>query len=69
MRNPKRIPEVVTIISNVWKKYPDLRLGQLLSNALCMGAEVDPANLFYIEDEKLIEMIKTFDKEVTEKRI
>ncbi len=69
MRNPKRIPTVLSEISNIWKKYPDLRLGQLLSNAVCMSTEIDPANLFYVEDDKLIEMIKTFDKEVTEKRI
>lgn len=69
MRDPKRITDAMSTLSKIWKKYPDLRLGQLMSNALHMGPNLDPANLFYIEDEKLIEMIKMFDKKVTEKRI
>ncbi len=41
-------------------KYPDLRLGQLISNAM-HGSGVD---LFYIEDEELVEVIKKYVKEI-----
>lgn len=34
----------------VWEKHPELRLGQLLENAV---ADVTPFELFYIEDERL----------------
>ena len=41
-------------IGDVWKKYPDLRLGQLLLN--CIG---DPM-LYYVEDDKLVTVIKDY---------
>ena len=50
MRDPKRIKKVLKVLEGVWKQYPDLRLGQLLENAL-------PANqncIFYLEDGDLI---------------
>ena len=53
MRNSKRIPELLRIISKVWYKYPDLRLGQLILN----GCPTD-AGLYYMEDEDLIENLK-----------
>lgn len=46
MRNPDRIPVVLGIIKNIWEKYPDLRLGQLMS---ILGAD------FSIEDYDLLE--------------
>lgn len=32
MRDPKRIDRILTMISYIWHKAPDLRLGQLLYN-------------------------------------
>jgi len=32
MRNPKRIDRILKLISIIWHKSPDLRLGQLLTN-------------------------------------
>lgn len=32
MRNPERIPEVLAEIERIWRMYPDMRLGQLVSN-------------------------------------
>lgn len=53
MRDPERIVKVLEEIKNYWQQYPDLRLGQLICNAI-------PPNddLFYIEDEILIELLK-----------
>ena len=53
MRNSKRIPELLRIISKVWYKNPDLRLGQLILN----GCPTD-AGLYYMEDEDLIKNLK-----------
>ena len=52
MRDVNRIDGVLDKIKNIWKKYPDLRLGQLICNAVC-----DPA-LYYIEDNELVEALK-----------
>lgn len=53
-RDPKRIPEVLGLISEIWNKYPDLRLCQLLEN-------VKPQNyndMYYIEDSDLITLLE-----------
>jgi uncharacterized protein YihD (DUF1040 family) len=48
MRDPKRIKRILTIVENIWEKNPDLRLTQLIMNALSMSS--DP---YYIEDDDL----------------
>lgn len=58
MRDPKRIDKVLAKVREVWKTYPDLRLLQLLSNALPQGIQ----NGFYIEDEDLLKRMEiTYD--------
>lgn len=54
MRNPKRIKKCLRKIEEIWSKHPDLRLGQLILNVIN-----DPA-LYYIEDEKLVELLENF---------
>lgn len=56
MRDPERIDKVLAAVGNVWKQYPDLRLGQLLCNVL-----VDPA-LYYIEDDRLVKVVEHYYK-------
>ena len=59
MRNPNRIDRISNEIRIIWKKYPDLRLGQLILNVI-----EDPA-LYYIEDEELVKLLKqTYLKEL-----
>lgn len=48
MRDPKRINRMLKKIKKLWKTYPDMRLTQLIMNALAMNE--DP---YYIEDELL----------------
>lgn len=53
MRDVKRIQKTLDMIKEIWLKYPDLRLCQLLEN-------VKPSNLndmYYIEDEDLIKLL------------
>lgn len=59
MRDPNRIEPIIKLIKEVWYTYPDLRLTQLIMNALKMNS--DP---YYIEDEKLYEALKEY-KELT----
>lgn len=49
MRNPNRIDNILARIKVMWERYPDLRLGQLLSNAVGEGW------LYYVEDDSLID--------------
>jgi len=56
MRDPKRIDVILQEISNIWHKYPDMRLGQLIGNVL------EGTALYYVEDNGLIDALKdTYD--------
>lgn len=44
-RDPNRIEPIIKLIYRIWKKNPDLRLGQLFGNI--------HEELYYIEDEAL----------------
>ena len=56
MRDPNRIDRLLAKLAEVWKKYPQLRLGQLILNVIR-----DPA-LYYVEDQKLIDAIIDYYK-------
>jgi len=59
MRDPKRIEPIIQLIREIWYEYPDLRLTQLIMNALRLNK--DP---YYIEDEQLYQALKDY-KELT----
>jgi hypothetical protein len=44
-REPKRIPEILAILGELWLANPNLRLGQIIENA---------AITFYTEDDKAL---------------
>jgi hypothetical protein len=49
--------QILSELEQLWKKYPQLRFGQLVSNiqsASCKGK----MDLFYVEDEDMIKGIK-----------
>lgn len=56
MRDPARIPEMLELLGELWKRFPDQRLGQLVSNA---ARTQYPAieDVFGIEDNCLKEGI------------
>lgn len=56
MRNPKRIPEILEAIREVWTEHPDLRLGQLIT--IAVGYQTVIADVFYIEDNELLLQIR-----------
>ena len=57
MRDEKRIPRVLKELEELWVKYPDLRLGQLIGNV------VEDVALYYIEDEDLVRMLQLYYEE------
>lgn len=58
MRDPARIDDVLAALRTAWAESPDLRLGQLIVNA------VRPTNpcpeVFYTEDEALVRGLNSF---------
>ena len=61
MRDPERIEEILFLIKSIWVQYPDLRLMQLLCNAITF-----PEDTFYTEDDDLVEMLKLHAKKLKE---
>lgn len=51
MRNPNRILKILEKVEKFWKKYPDLRLGQLLM------IFSEGQDCFYMEDDILEEKL------------
>lgn len=48
MRDKRRIKRILAKIGEVWKAYPDMRLGQLLNNFVWNGAR----GVFFMEDDE-----------------
>ena len=59
MRDVNRIPDFLKTVEEVWRKYPDMRFGQLVVNVL----GVDP---FYVEDEESKQMFKKFGEPMSD---
>ena len=57
MRDPNRIEPIIQLIREIWYIQPDLRLTQLIMNALRMNR--DP---YHIEDDHLFEALKDYKK-------
>ena len=56
MRNPYRIDPFLAEFAELWKKNPDLRFGQLVSNLQCtVSSNPDP---FYTEDDIMLNAIR-----------
>jgi uncharacterized protein YihD (DUF1040 family) len=51
MRNPNRIKPLLKLIEEIWEKYPDLRLCQLIGN-------VAPYDNYHVEDDDLKNRLK-----------
>lgn len=57
MRNPNRIPRILSQIKAIWEKNPDLRLCQLLGNCFVAGDN------YYKEDDILEKKLDEVYKE------
>lgn len=57
MRDPNRIPEVLSMLRQGWEKVPDWRFGQLIEN---LKRYIGIDDLFYIEDDEMTKKIVDF---------
>lgn len=61
MRDPARIDEILELLREVWTRSPDLRLGQLIVNAVRPQEPCLP--VFSIEDTVLARRLERMLKE------
>lgn len=57
MRDPKRIEKILGLLQKGWEKAPDWRFGQVIENFKRWATVAD---MFYVEDEEMEELIKEF---------
>ena len=57
-RNDEYIKKTLKRIENLWKKYPNLRLGQLLLNA----EDKLGADFYFLEDDSFLYQVEKFYK-------
>ena len=57
MRDKNRIKPFLQKVEELWLKYPDLRFGQLL-HIVALNSGWMNNDLFYIEDNTILEQIK-----------
>lgn len=64
MRDHNRIKVILNLLEQIWKENPDLRLGQIISNAVPSPGVMNDYELylFNYEDDKLIEDLKKMVK-------
>lgn len=58
MRDPKRIDEFCDELKKMWHTVPDWRFGQLMSNVLGEVYVKENRDIFFIEDDKMLEDLK-----------
>lgn len=58
MRDPSRILVFCDRLAKAWQQFPDLRFGQFILNIFYE----DGRDLFYIEDDEMIEIIEKYSK-------
>lgn len=61
-RDPKRIDPMLEKLSEAWKLYPDMRLGQLI------GVCAESNNLFSMEDDELLKGIEIYIERMESER-
>ncbi len=57
MRHPERIDQVLAVVREVWHRYPDLRLGQLIVNAV--QPDEPCSQVYSVEDTALVRKLES----------
>jgi len=60
LRDPNRIGTIIEKIEKIWRHRPDWRLGQLILNIV----KIKCPELFYLEDDTILEKIGDLEKEL-----
>lgn len=57
MRDPNRIPDILTLLQKGWSKVPDWRFGQLIEN---LKRYIGRSDLFFTEDDEMVDIITAY---------
>lgn len=68
MRDQKRIDKFCWRLAEAWKKVPDWRFGQLMSNILGEYYSQTKMDPFFVEDDEFMEFIEKLMGVKTEKK-
>lgn len=66
MRDPKRIDEFCDELKVTWHRVPDWRFGQLMSNMLGDYAYQTKRDIFFPEDDEMLQFIRGYMKAKTD---
>lgn len=64
MRDPNRIDKFCDELNRLWHKVPDWRFGQLISNVLSAYQAEKMRDIFFPEDDEMMEFFKEYFKEI-----
>ena len=65
MRDPNRLDNFYMTLCKIHKEsFPDLRFGQLMSNFFGWLASTKQVDLFFPEEDKMLEYLKEYIKEI-----
>lgn len=60
-RGPEELSSFINLMVQVKARYPDLRIGQIISNAMYKAGI--KTEMFYVEDSELVRAVQTFLEE------
>lgn len=63
MRDVSRIPRIISVLEDIWRRVPQWRLGQLIENIKAFSGKDD---LFYVEDDEMENILKEFFERIEE---
>lgn len=63
MRDPNRIDKFCDELNKLWHKVPDWRFGQFILNIERACRVNEGKNVFYIEDDDMLKIMKDYFKE------
>ena len=64
MRDPNRIDKFCDELNRLWHKVPDWRFGQLMSNVLSAYQAEKMRDIFFPEDDEMMEFFEKYFKEI-----
>ena len=65
MRDPARIEKFCRVLAETWRRVPDWRFGQLISNMLGDFVAKTGKDIFFPEDEEMLAFVRDYAKEET----
>lgn len=66
MRDPNRIQKFCNELANIWRMVPDWRFGQLISNVIGDWQGKTHRDIFFPEDDEMIQIFRDYFEQTKE---